>query len=1336
MAEKKIVFSLWKQETTNSSPIIIKGNAEESVKSLLLGSLSFIQPCGTCNLTTLCPGHFGKFEIKKPIFKSAFKSELENVLKFICPVCGFIKNDKINDLLDKINQNNNIITLEIRQEFDNIINENKYNNKQTKIKCKNKNCQIATTPIQYNQKISSFIYSTDIKRFCETDVLLSYLQKIPKNFLQLLNYKSDKILNVKDVFYHKYLLIPSNYSRQPNNFETISFDAFTSDLNSFVKLSSQTTNQKKAQKLFDIIDNDQNLGPYTTQNRLTLSTLTNGSSKDSFLRNTINGKRIFGTARSVIGPGVKLPIGFISTSSYINGILKECIYYNNITKKHITENLNQHNSIYKEIKFYNYKDIDFVKSQITNDINYINQLNYGDFLEREKHGGDFICFSRQPSIHKWNFQASEIDNDKNDSHTTAIAIPITSSQGADFDGDEMLNKTFYNPSFNIEAGLILNSKNLLKHDVVGTTMYGLVQDQIIGFALLYKETSLSLIDASKIFGKYFYIVYNYPIQNQYTGAELLSMVFPDHFSYPEFFENGKLILKNISSENVISNSYKSIFNILSHYYNNGYVITIIDIIKTIVQNYIKHFGFCVTFSDIVPNVDDVLNLEKERDEKVNEIDLKLHNMIDDIQTSDKIILAYDEFFDIKMNEIQKLKEYFTSKIVSSIYKDPDNIVVKCLLPVGFKFSYNDILNILCFVSQKPNKDINVPKINGKTGLYTFQNNFSLESTGFIKHSYISGLKYNDFVFMIKAESLPQIVNVTSGTSESGYLGKKNIRLCSGFILNIDRFITTYKYIINFNPFFYKISVSEMSKIKIIYPSKEMIWYEKINNIFQKHIFQFLLIKNVKSYYILKEIDFVLNLSTEIKTFYYKNKNKKLKPDHENNYNFILDMHEYIEKQYFFNLNNLNILLYVFLIYFDPSGFIFQNDSHISKVNISNFFTIELLKLCFEKIIFKLKYSLSPGYSFGYEISHTIQERITQQNLSSFQTTTKVNSIIEEGLTEKFKKIIEITGKDREEIITCTSYNKQLLLNLLLKFEYVSFSVLCSTIEIIEYVDKKCIYKCQIPIILLKKKNLNLIILQEMINKFCLSCFIINEFYYYINIDQENQIINIYLHVLFELEYKNTTYQPNILKHYLRSALLDGIHKGKQVNSNLSINSFDVEKLIEEDGEYIIQKKKLFQLQFHIENIDDLENIDTTGLEDVFIPPRFSYVLGGNVFLKYNTNGKANHLINDINFVFCLKHYFDIRFCKTKLFNIKSIFDKNEIIKQANNGNSKIIVESSFKNSTDPCQDIYSSLLVSQKPWIGTNYYSFPINPNLYDQLEYKREEELINLNKTKIISIL
>lgn len=1341
MNEKKIEFSLYSQDIIDSSPIIIENDngVEQSVKSLYLGSISFIQPCLTCGLTEECYGHNGKFKIIAPFFKIAFKKEISFILKNICPKCGSIKNELISNLLTDILNNNNIITLEHKETLNNILLHSKVFNRQIKTKCKNTFCQYQSSSIQYNTKTSSFVYNTNVKNVeCDMFVIYKYFKNLPTNFLKLITpANAHNIISPENVFYVNNIMIPSNYIRQPNIHENISFDALTSDLNNLVKnIKFDSNGYKKSQNILDNIDSNQISNPYSINSKIKISTLTNGTSKDSYLRKQINGKRVINTGRAVIGPGKNLKIGEINIPKNILDTMRHVNFFNKVTEKYILKNMNEFETFLKvnHEKMIPYKIINL------KDVYKILAPKYGDQFERKLKYGDFICFGRQPSIHPWNFQASEIKKFNSISpdkieRTIKIPTDIAASFNADFDGDEMLTQKFSNSTANIEMGLVMNSKMLLKHPVTGTTMFGFVQDQIVGANYLLQQENISKEKAYLILGKYSYLLQKYESQEIYTGRDIISLIFPENFTFGEIFKNGKIICENITVQMVAGNSYNSIFNALSQIYDEHITLSIISIFKKIIQNFLKYYSLSIKMTDIVPNLEMLTFIEEKVNEFVTKINNKINELIKDINDNKIFISSYDEITNLKIKNIDKMNKEFqiiVKDLIAKYYNSNDNIFYLCY-KMGYKLSINDFISILCYVGQKNNKEINYPKVNGKTTLFGLQNDISIETSGFIKNSFIKGVTFNEFVTMVKEESLPQIVNVTSGTSQAGYAGKKIIRIASELILNYDRFIVSNKNIINFNPNFLKISCGDMNKIKIILPNKKLIWYKELDKIFKEKIKDYILVKYDKSN-LITQVDFYIDLPSMIKIYYYKNKNEEISINHENNFKKIHSFYNMIKEKYYFNLNDISYVLYILLLYFDPSGYVF-NDK-----NINLYFSNQLLDDVFEKILFKLNYSLNPGSLFGYQIAHTLQERFTQQTLSSFHSTTKAGSNVQKGATDEFKQLLELSKKDKEDIITCESYDYNFLLDIKNKFEHISFKFICENIILLEENKnlQTVLYRCDISMPILIQKNIDICLIYKMVKKYCDRCFSIQEYFTYINFPQkkDDKYIKIYIFAQLKTFVKKTQVNFDILKYYFKVSLLDGIHKGKQINTNLEIEEIDNLVFKEDSEDYELENKKLYRLKFFIENSFDMQYIKTSKLENIYVQAWISNSIGGINYMKINTIGKVNNLINDITFTHCLKHFFDFRFAYTKPTNIKTLYNKSEIIKQANNGNNNIIVKAAYNNQTDPCNDIYSSMFVGQKSKIGTNYYGFYLNPNQFNKFKIIEKQELLIDDDEKIFSII
>lgn len=1324
MGDKYIQFSIYPQEYVNSSSIEIETGvgAEQSVKSLALGSISFGQPCTTCNLTDKCPGHTGKFKIQTPIFKSSFKKSIEFLLKCICPVCGHIRFQDINDLLVSIENNKNIINSQHREKFNIIMNNHKSYDKQVKTRCCKPFCNESTSSIQYN-KNNTFTFNTESKQILDNQKLYTSFVNLPDNFKRLLCPNATEPFKPEDVFYNEYLLIPSNYTRPPNIYADSVNEPFTSDLNSLIR------SNPKMQKTFDIIDSNQKANPYSSGHKQSLAILTNGTAKDSYLRNHINGKRVPGTGRAVIGPGINLKIGEVDVPNTILNGLTDQIFYNKITANFLLSELQKPNSE-RVFKF-----INFIKEDQTNpepfkvislkENHKVVAPNPGDRFEFAKQTGQYIMYTRQPSLHKYNLQAGLIQKDlidflpDNRERTLNINISTTSSFNADFDGDENTIKAFSNTTSNIELGLVMNSRCLLKHTLTGTTVFGFVQDQIVGTNLLLQEKNITRKKTLQILGEYSYLLFESGNKKDIlSGREIISLIFPDHYTLLGVVEDGTIIVDKIITNMVSANSYNSIFNGISQYYGSEYTLEIIDMFKKIIQNYLKYFGLSVKFNDILPDPTILTEIKLFTQEYIKKINEQINNVIKDIDNKTLCILSNDEIIDFKMKNIdiltKKTQKYIIDTVLPKYYNSPDNQFKKCY-DMKYKLSDKDLVTLLAFAGQqKGNKGMPTPNINGKSILFGRKNDISIEATGFVSNSLMSGLTYNQYVSVIKHGSLPQIVDVTSGTAQAGYIGKKIVKNASELIVNNDRFLVSNKHIINFNTNYLKISMEDTSRVKIYLPNKNMIWYDNISSFFSSNIKPFMIQKFGSSVTIIEEVDFFVNMYSEIMTYYYTNKNKKpIKTEHNVLKKKIIEFYNSINKKYFFDLNDLSYVLYILLIYFDPSGFVFNKPDE----SVGEWITEELLDSIFSKIIFKLKYSLSPGTMLGYEIANTLQERFTQQSLSSFHATTKSGSNVEKGSMEAFKQLIELSKKDKEDVITIHSYNYKSLEIIKNNFEYISLKNICNDIHILEENQQThtVVYRADINISLLLNKKISFTTIYNMFKTYCNRCFCIIDYFLHQQISDDKKMLYIYIYTKLTHSFKNYQETFDLIKHYFKVSLWDGVHKGKQINTSLSIDELKIKDF--DDKENVIEKT-LYELKFFVESLNDFENMRTSDLEYIDLPPWLSYSIGGIQYMKNNTIGKAYSVINDTYFTNAIKQFFDFRFALSKPLNMKSLYNKEEIIKQANHGaGNNFINNVSYNNKIDQCADVYSSLLVSQKPRIGTNYFDFYINPNSFDKLK-------------------
>lgn len=1346
MADKCIKFSIYPQKYIDASNITIVNNSgtEQGVKSAALGSISFGQLCTTCGLSDKCPGHTGKFKIDYPIFKSGFKNSIQHILQLICPICCNIKNIEIIELLDEIEKNKSVILPIHRKKFEKLY---KVTDKQSKKICCQSFCNNASTSIQYNEKISAFVFKTNEKNIISNEKLYEAILNLPNIIKQLIVDDDEELFSPENIFYTNNLMIPPNSCRPPNIYGDTVSEVFTTLLQDLVKSDS-----KNLQKNFNHVDNNPKKKTYTSEKQFTLEIPTNGSAKDSLLRGNICGKRVSGTGRAVIGPSSNIIIGTTIYPDDFLHTLRDSIYVNQVTKKFLTEELKKPQE-YRRIK---YRDLVKVsplnknpyKIISLNDSNNVCSLSYGDYLECEKSPGSFMVDGRQPSLHQTNIKANVIvkDNAKNPdkkSRTIKMHPNTAGSENADFDGDEKKIDTFQGPSSNIEMGLIMNTRNQMKHPLIGTTVFGFVQDQIIGTGLLLNEEVIPRKKVLLILGKHVNLLFesNYEKTKKFfSGKEIISLLFPKFYTLDGIVENGMIIIDKFETSHVTANSYKSIFNGYSQYYGTEATLNFMDMFKDIVNNYIRYYGLSVKMSDIIPDTKLLTEIKLFVQKNVNEIDNQINNIIKDVNDKKLSITSNNDLVDFKMSNIDllynKVLKFIKEEIFPKYYNDSSNQFKKCI-ESKYKVSEKDVISFLAYVGQQKNSDgIPEPNVNGKSLLFGRKNDLSLKATGFVSNCLVSGITYCEYATDIKYNSLPQIVQITSGTAIAGYIGRKMVKCNSELVVDHDRFIVSSKsVVINPNTNFLKISMRDTSKVLLHFPKKEMTWYDDAKKIFDEKILDYVLQKNGSRSVIIKEIDFYLNMNSEIMTYYYENEMKKIPlPDENEIKKRIDDFYEYINDRFYFGLNDISSVKYILYCYLNPSGCYFENKK------VKNYISMPLVNSILNKIEKKLRFSLSPGTMIGYQIANTIQELITQQSLSSFHSSTKSGSNIDRGILETFHRLVDFSNKPEnrkkdEDVVTLHSYDEKKLTVIKNYFEYISLRNICNNITIIkESVNtREVVYKITIDISMLLDRNIPITTIYKMFKTYCDSAFCVSEYFVYQSLDENTNELVVLLHTKLDFDNKVMSGTFDLVKNYFLLSLWDGVHKGRKINTRLSINSSKTIIL----EEYKPIEKELFELKFFVSSLNDFELVNTKELDFFDLPPWLSYDNGGMQFMKNNIVGKLNLLVNNVLYTTAIRQFSDFRFGLNKPLSIKVLYEKNEIIKSMNHGaGNNFVHQVSFGHKTDKCKDMYSSLLVGQRPTIGTNYFNFLVDPNKFDKLKNIDENENYGVdNEEGIISL-
>jgi DNA-directed RNA polymerase beta' subunit len=1307
-----IKYTILQNDIVNSIPILINStnnnNNLNTVRSSKLGGTKFYY-CTTCPLSqeTGDLGHPGKLPLPddlfiiKPCYIKLITNLLNNTL-ILCPNCLMLKNNIIlSSILKKYNF---VYSKEMKDE---ILNE--LSNKQN-IKCLNPNCNATgNSTYKFNYQKNNFISKLKNSKASEITISTSNIYNMFSGISKLI-YKclssnlSYKEINPCESIFTNALLIPSIYTRMPVIYDNKESNLITSKLNQLVGSIYSSNTEKKKEKPQSILidlDNDKGISPYKKNNLVNLDILTSGSKKEGLLRGYIVGRRQNNSARCVASPGNKEDIGYINIPKLVAKKLVNSIHYNKFSENYIKYLLENTGIVSFIILSDETSDINrnkLIKLKKNSKIPNFLRLKYGDRIEIPLKNDDCILFSRQPSLHKYNIQCGIIKIW--DNNTIGISTAIANSLNGDFDGDEInLQKLLIN---DLEAMIKMTSVAIIKNNYSMAPMFGLIQDQLIAIHTLYILKNISRDKAIMLLGKYSYFIKDIN-KLEYTGSEILSLIFPSNLTYGNIFKNGNLIINTINADQLVSQSYDALINIISQYQNDISAVSILDILIHISINFLNIYGFSVTLDDLIPDI----NFLKYIDNYINNglviINSRLNKFIENINN---VSFNYD--LDYMRNDdcaylIKKVQDQ-----VIEMYNTKGSKYNAILRMKNSKYKVNDAeLTSMVGMGGFPYSSENIPKKNimGRCFYTELPGDIDPKSYGLITSSLLKGNTFMESCYICKYLSLINIVKTTCETSSSGTIGKKLVKFLENVIIDSYGMVILNKRVVLNNYNFIKILGSDSSRTLIILPNDKMTNYKIIKNLFDNNIKLHMVYNFGKK--IMKDIIFPINIQLFLESYIHKEGEVEI-----SNYDLLKKIDDFILKcqtDIYIYLGNLNWLLYTLYTYFDLY--------YLTSINKK--LTNEITDFILNKIYFKLITSINAGYPIGLEYAHNIQEKFTQQSLSSFHTSKKSGEQqLKIGFTE-FKDTVELSKKDRHDIVTLYSNDYDKLLKIKEQMEYVDLEMIEANIELQSESSVFVIYTITINEHKLQNK-INIYNLTDIVYIFLENCIIIKSYWVSLNIVNNS--------IIYTIGVKFS--EPiNINKYFFQIGLEKGISKGKDENIDLIIEDITVY------NKNTLLEEKNYSLTLYINNITDLSYFDT---ENVHIEMGywFTFATNGIQLAEYAIHHRLLQSTKEENMENCYRLLSKVMCMDSIASSIKKLKDsKNSIIKAAIHGMSDSIINASWNNMKESNNDIYSNIFCGNKSRKSHGYYEYYYDINQYNRIKIK-EPKIILDREIKINNII
>jgi len=514
--------------------------------------------------------------------------------------------------------------------------------------------------------------------------------------------------------------------------------------------------------------------------------------KEGRIRKNLAGKRVNYSGRTVISPDPNIGINEVGVPYEIAKVVTvaESVTDLNIEKlKKLVEKAEEYPGANYIIR------PDGKRKKITPDLKeeIINELTPGYKVERHLQDGDIVLFNRHPSLHRGSLMAHFVR--VLPGRTFRLHPSVAAPYNADFDGDEMNIHSPQTEEARAEAKILLDVKKNLISPKNNTNLVGCIGDAITGNYLLGEE-EVSREHANQM-------LFKSGIEHQISkktikGSEIFSAILPKiNFSNDSItIKNGEIIKGKID-KTLFGSEDGELIKVLEKEVGINQTFDIIKKVFSLGIKYLSDKGITISVEDLDLDqsvIDAGEEIIKKAEKRTEEI-IESYNKGELERIPGK---TEEESREIKI--LQTLNEVRT-KIGEIVKKEfPKENPVNHMIMSGGGGNILNITQMASCVGQQAlwGRRIDIG-YNNRTLSFFKQGDLSPHARGFIRSSFIRGLKPDEFFFGA-ITGRDSLMDTALRTPKSGYLYRRlanalqDLRVeYDGTVRDSNNSIIQYKY---------------------------------------------------------------------------------------------------------------------------------------------------------------------------------------------------------------------------------------------------------------------------------------------------------------------------------------------------------------------------------------------------------------------------------------------------------------------------------------------------------------------------------------------------------------
>lgn len=736
-----------------------------------MGVLENGKICRSCGQTNHgCPGHFGHYELIRPVYFFQFLPMVQAILRCICVKCSklLIEKDAHKDLSKRKGEARWREVLARCKSVSRCGQETEDGcgapqpstyKKEGIARIEANFGEAGTQPldVEYVLRLFRRITDEDVDfmgfnhYWCRPDWMICQVLLIPPPQVRP-SVVQDNNQRSEDDLTHKL-------------FEIIKYDKMLQqkiENNAKKEVIEEWTNILQYH-IATLVDNQiPGVAPSAQRSGRPLKSLTQRlGAKEGRIRYNIQGKRVEFSARSVITPDPNLSIAELG--------VPEKIAMNLTVPERVTPYNRE--KLYKFVqngadKFPGAKTIVRTDGRMIS-LRHINTrelvLHHGDIVNRHLMDGDILLFNRQPTLHRMSMMGHRVR--VLPYNTFRLNVSVTSPYNADFDGDEM---NAHAPQ-SLEASVELEDIAAVPHQIItprhGKPVISIVQDSLLGsFRICRPDVTFNRREYMDL------MMFNRRFSGQlpapqagteqmprWTGQQVISSLLPpinlemknglyDDNKVPANFvkiKNG-VLEQGIIDKNIYSKPSSGIIHTTYNDYGPQQTVELIDSLQSTISKFLVLNGFSVGISDLIADEGTRADMDakiQEKKKQIAEIILQVHLDLFDNNTG----RPNQEEFESRV--LGALNEATKESGAIGIKSLADDNRLMSMVRSGSKGGPINVSQMMACVGQQNIEGKRIPNgFQDRTLPHYKKYDDGAEARGFIESSFIRGLTPQEFFF--------------------------------------------------------------------------------------------------------------------------------------------------------------------------------------------------------------------------------------------------------------------------------------------------------------------------------------------------------------------------------------------------------------------------------------------------------------------------------------------------------------------------------------------------------------------------------------------------------------